>query len=184
MYTLNTSIQSKHKVKGSLFLGFLMPSARFENTLAQIQQEHHKARHILYAYRRVQKGQVQEALHEGKEPKNSARALLDILRHEDLCQSAVIVVRYFGGVLLGVGGLMKAYATSVQLCIQEMHATNALEVFEEPLLRFVPYAKLDTLSARAKKCGVVLEKQGLELEGVWVRLKGAQALNILGEVCG
>ncbi|WP_121756773.1 YigZ family protein [Helicobacter felis] len=181
MHQVKHLITSKHRVKGSLFLGFLMPSACFEETLVQLRQEHHKARHIVYAYRYMQKGQLKEALHEAKEPKHSAQGLLEILRHETLCQSAVIVVRYFGGVLLGVGGLMKAYTTSVQLCIQEMHANQALEVFEEPLVRFIPYAKLDGLSARAKKCAVVLEKQALEPDGVWVSLKGAQAHRILGE---
>ncbi|WP_104751095.1 YigZ family protein [Helicobacter salomonis] len=181
MHQVNRLLTSKHRVKGSLFLGFLMPSACFENTLAQLRQEHHKARHIVYAYRHMQNGRLEEALHEAKEPKHSAQGLLEILRHEELCQSAVIVVRYFGGVLLGVGGLMKAYATSVQLCIQEMRATQALEIFEEPLLRFVPYAQLDSLRARAKKCAVLLEKQALEPDGVWVSLKGAQAHMILGE---
>ncbi|MFC3848134.1 YigZ family protein [Helicobacter baculiformis] len=181
MHAVTTLLESQHRVKGSLFLGFLMPSARFETTLACLQEEHHKARHIVYAYRQMQEGRLKEALHEAKEPKNSARVLLEILRREELCQSAVIVVRYFGGILLGVGGLMKAYGTSVQLCIQEMHSQKALEFFEEPLLRFIPYAKLDNLSARAKKCGVVLEKQSLESEGAWVLLKGAQASTILGE---
>ncbi|WP_121021338.1 YigZ family protein [Helicobacter vulpis] len=181
MHAVSALLQSQHRVKGSLFLGFLMPSADFETTLATIQQEHHKARHILYAYRRMQAGCLEEALHEAKEPKNSARALLEILRQQELCQSAVVVVRYFGGVLLGMGGLMRAYATSVQLCIQEMHATNALEVFEEPLLRFIPYIQLDSLRARAKKYAVILEKQAVEPHGVWVCLKGAQAHLILGE---
>ncbi|WP_104750438.1 YigZ family protein [Helicobacter cynogastricus] len=182
MFQVNRLLTSKHKIKGSIFLGFLMPSGEFEACLERLRKEHHKARHIVYAYRCMRCARLEEALHEDREPKHSAQGLLEILRHEQLCQSAVIVVRYFGGVLLGVGGLMKAYSTSVQLCIQNMRAQDAFEEFQEPLVCFIPYAKLDALSARAKKCAVRLEKQCLEPEGVWVRLKGAHASTLLGEI--
>ncbi|WP_235852366.1 YigZ family protein [Helicobacter mehlei] len=118
MQYVDVEIQSKHQIKGSVFLGFLVPYALFESTLEKLKKEHHKARHIVYAYRHLEQGSLQEALHEDREPKNSARGLLDILRRGDLIESAIIVVRYFGGVLLGVGGLMKAYSQSLQLCLQ------------------------------------------------------------------
>ncbi|WP_210630188.1 YigZ family protein, partial [Helicobacter bizzozeronii] len=101
MQYIDVEIQSKHQIKGSVFLGFLVPYALFKSTLEKLKKEHHKARHIVYAYRHLEQGHLQEALHEDREPKNSARGLLDILRREDLMESAIIVVRYFGGVLLG-----------------------------------------------------------------------------------
>ncbi|BDQ29576.1 hypothetical protein ASB7_14130 [Helicobacter ailurogastricus] len=97
MQTLLNTPTSKHQIKGSVFLGFLVPVCDFATTLKQLQKEHFKARHIVYAYRRLEDNTIKEALHEDREPRNSTKPLLDMLRREDLIDVAVFVVRYFGG---------------------------------------------------------------------------------------
>lgn len=171
---------SKHQVKGSVFLGFLVPFSAFESTLERLKKEHHKAKHVVYAYRCLEQGNLKEALHEDREPKNSARCLLEILRRETLVETGMIVVRYFGGVLLGVGGLMRAYAKSLQLCLEKA----PIQPFVEAVCvrRWVSYSALEVLSARAKKYGVHLQKQVLEEKGVWVQLQAS--LELLEKVLG
>ncbi|WP_104639347.1 YigZ family protein [Helicobacter bizzozeronii] len=181
MQYIDVEIQSKHQIKGSVFLGFLVPYALFKSTLENLKKEHHKARHIVYAYRHLEQGRLQEALHEDREPKNSARGLLDILRRGDLIESAVIVVRYFGGVLLGVGGLMKAYSQSLQLCLQNAPLKPFSPV--QSVRQWVSYPVLEILSARARKHGVLLEKQSLDKKGAWVYLQASPELleKVLGD---
>ncbi|WP_281746860.1 YigZ family protein [Helicobacter suis] len=170
MNQVNTLTSSKHQIKGSSFLGFLLPFADFKNTLEQLKKEHCKARHIVYAYRYLNGDRLEEVLHEDREPKNSAKPLLEILRRQDLINTAVIVVRYFGGVLLGVGGLIKAYGLAVQLCLQK----SELVPFIRPICisQWVSYPALPILSAKARKYGVEITKQELEKTGTWVVLTG------------
>ncbi|WP_163531657.1 YigZ family protein [Helicobacter suis] len=170
MNQVSTLITSKHQIKGSSFLGFLLPFSSFENTLEQLKKEHCKARHIVYAYRYLSGDRLEEVLHEDREPKNSTKPLLEILRRQDLINTAIIVVRYFGGVLLGVGGLMKAYGLALQLCLQE----SKIVPFIQPICicQWVSYPALQILNTKARKYGVRITKQELEKTGAWVAFTG------------
>ena len=55
--------------------------------------------------------------------------MLSVLRREDLINIGLVSVRYFGGTLLGVGGLMKAYAKSALLCVENAQKEDALKRF-------------------------------------------------------
>ncbi|CRF41562.1 YigZ family protein [Helicobacter ailurogastricus] len=174
MQTLLNTPTSKHQIKGSVFLGFLVPVCDFATTLKQLQKEHFKARHIVYAYRRLEDNTIKEALHEDREPRNSTKPLLDMLRREDLIDVAVFVVRYFGGVLLGVGGLMKAYGLALQLCLEQAK----LEPFVVPMqvCEWVGLGALEALKARGLKYGVQVVVKECQSTGAWVDLIGAPHL--------
>lgn len=97
------------EVMKSKFIAILFPiddPDLFKKELAKIQKEHSKARHIVYAYRIDQKTKSCD----DREPKGTAgRPLLELLLKKDLNKTALVVVRYFGGSLLGAGRLLRTY---------------------------------------------------------------------------
>lgn len=109
-----------HEVKKSTFLSYLVPMCDFEKTKARLRGEHPKANHIVWAYRTLNEfEQVEENSSDDGEPKGtSGPPCLNVLRGEDIILSGVLVVRYFGGIKLGTGGLVRAYSSSVKEAIK------------------------------------------------------------------
>ncbi len=82
------------------------------NELKKIRKEHRDARHNVFAYRIMNVG---ERMSDDGEPSGTAGApILDILRAENLQNVLVVVTRYFGGILLGTGGLVRAYSAAAK----------------------------------------------------------------------
>ena len=109
---INERYQCTTEVMKSKFIAILMPVESpddFKKELAKIQKEHSKARHVVYAYRID--GKTKSC--DDREPKGTAgRPLLELLMKKDLNRAALIVVRYFGGTLLGAGRLLRTYVQS------------------------------------------------------------------------
>ena len=109
---INERFECLTEVMKSKFIAILLPvndPDEFKKELAKIQKEHSKARHIVYAYRID--GKTKSC--DDREPKGTAgRPLLELLMKKDLNKTALIVVRYFGGTLLGAGRLLRTYVTS------------------------------------------------------------------------
>jgi uncharacterized YigZ family protein len=80
-----------------------------------LKQEHPKARHFVYAYRYLNEfDQIVENCSDDGEPKGtSGKPSLKVLNGAEIINTAVIIVRYFGGIRLGTGGLVKAYSDAV-----------------------------------------------------------------------
>ena len=115
-YLMSMEIQERYQctteVMKSKFIAILFPvddPEIFKKELAKIQQEHSKARHVVYAYRIDNKTKSCD----DREPKGTAgRPLLELLLKKDLNKTALVVVRYFGGTLLGAGRLLRTYVQS------------------------------------------------------------------------
>ena len=96
------------EVKKSKFIGLLYSIDNEEDIKKIIEElsiEHKKARHIVYAY----KLGSQEKNYSDKEPSGTTRGLLDIIHMKELDNVLIIVIRYFGGTLLGSGLLTRTY---------------------------------------------------------------------------
>lgn len=98
------------EIKKSKFYGFLYKvtdAKEVEIIVNELKREHKKARHIVYAYKignNIKK-------YEDKEPSNTAgKPLLDVIEFKNLDNTLIVVVRYFGGILLGRGPLTRAYS--------------------------------------------------------------------------
>jgi uncharacterized YigZ family protein len=87
--------------------------------MARLKTKHPKGRHFVYAYRYLNEfDQIVENSSDDGEPKGtSGKPSLNVLSGNNLINSAVIVVRYFGGIKLGTGGLVKAYSDAVNLIL-------------------------------------------------------------------
>jgi len=109
-----------YEVKKSTFTSYILPYNLFEQTLQQLQQEHPKANHIVWAYRYLNAfDQVVENSTDNGEPKGCAgMPTLAHLRGEKIIDSAIITVRYFGGIKLGTGGMVRAYSSAAKEVIQ------------------------------------------------------------------
>jgi uncharacterized YigZ family protein len=119
--TLAAPSEGIYKEKGSKFLAFAFPVRSEEEVkecLAALRKQYFDARHHCYAYCIGRNGATFRANDDG-EPGNSAgQPILGQIRAHNLTNTLVVVVRYFGGTKLGVGGLMQAYKTATADALQ------------------------------------------------------------------
>ena len=102
-------VEKKSKFIASLF--YINSQKDAEETIKTIRKKYHDARHNCIAYRVIENGKIIEKSSDDGEPSGTAGApMLDILRNNELCNILIVVTRYFGGILLGTGGLVRAYS--------------------------------------------------------------------------
>ena len=140
MQQITQIFEISNEVKKSKFIAFLTPFSEFDALLSRLKNEHPKAAHIVWAYRILNKfNQIVENQSDNGEPKGtSGTPCLNALRGAELINTAVLVVRYFGGIKLGTGGLVRAYASSVNLAINS--ATLTPFEFKKSCEFFVPFS--------------------------------------------
>jgi len=158
------------EVKQSKFIAHLIPFSRYEKTLTSLKEEHPKARHFVTAYRYLNEfHQVVEHSSDDGEPKGtSGKPSLMVLQGQELINTAVIIVRYFGGTKLGTGGLVRAYSDAVNLVLE--HA-ELFEYKEEVVKEFkVSYADVRFIDYECQSFGINIEEQRFETE-VFYRVK-------------
>ena len=100
------------KDKGSRFLAYAYPvknETEIKEIVARIKKEHHSARHHCYAWRLGQNSENYRANDDGEPSGTAGRPILGQILSRGLTNILVVVVRYFGGTLLGVSGLINAY---------------------------------------------------------------------------
>jgi len=116
MQSVEKSFVATYEIKKSKFIAHLVPIAKYKGLQEKLRSEHPKARHVVYALRYLNEfDQIVENSSDDGEPKgSSAPPLLNVLRGEEMINVAVLVVRYFGGVKLGIGGLVRAYGNAVK----------------------------------------------------------------------
>ncbi|MBQ3674150.1 MAG: YigZ family protein [Campylobacter sp.] len=140
MQQITQIFEISNEVKKSKFIAFLTPFSEFDALLSHLKNEHPKAAHIVWAYRVLNEfNQIVENQSDDGEPKGtSGTPCLNALRGAELINTAVLVVRYFGGIKLGTGGLVRAYASSVNLAINS--ATLTPFEFKKSCEFFVPFS--------------------------------------------
>lgn len=160
--------QGEIEVKGSKFLSFLIPIEDFSTTLKALKSEHPKAVHFVTATR-VRGVQIQESFSDDGEPKGSSGVpTLNVLRGENLIDAGAITVRYFGGTLLGVGGLVRAYTQAIQSAIIAAKANSLLKAYEEQVEWeiLVPYALFNQVSYLCKQNAILIVQKEFLSSGV------------------
>ncbi len=122
MYNVNSESMETLEIKKSKFITYICPYSEFKVLMSRLKDEHPKARHFVYAYRYLNEfDQIVENSSDDGEPKGtSGRPSLSVLSGANIINSAVITVRYFGGIRLGTGGLVKAYSDAVNLVLKSV----------------------------------------------------------------
>lgn len=118
--TIKTPSEGTFRDKGSKFIAYAYPfrdENELKDILASVKSEHPKARHWCYAYRLSPDRTVFRVNDDGEPSGSAGRPILNTLLSNELTDILVIVVRYFGGTLLGIPGLINAYKNATQEAI-------------------------------------------------------------------
>ena len=156
--TIASKSLGEYKEKGSKFIALAYPvnnEAEIKAILEEEKKEHHKARHICYAYILGADKAISKA-HDAGEPTHSAGApILGQIRSLDLTNTLIVVVRYFGGTKLGLGGLVSAYKAAAEDALQYAEivedyekVTLSISVVYEDMPRLMDFLKKHKLAIR------------------------------------
>jgi uncharacterized YigZ family protein len=170
------------KDRGSKFLGYAYPLQREEQVkelVEQLKKEHHKARHWCYAWQ-LGVDTVKFRVNDDGEPNNSAgQPIYGQILSKELTNVLVVVVRYFGGTKLGVGGLVNAYKTSAQLALEA--AQIVVKTIDIHFKLIFEYATMNKVMRIIKENNVAIIVQKMELRcefEVSIRKKDAEKVRL------
>ena len=156
---------SLYKEKGSKFFGYAFPvktEAEVKNHLDDLKKEHHTARHWCYAYQLGTEKIVYRVNDDG-EPNNSAgMPIYGQIQSFELTNILVVVVRYFGGTKLGVGGLIQAYKAAAQLALESSSIIKRT-IDKRIELKF-EYKNMNKVMRLIKEHDLRIESQTMELD--------------------
>ncbi len=162
--SISTEGSAEFKDRGSRFLAFVFPIhsiEQFKNRLKQLKEEHPKAAHHCFAYRIGTDGNNFRVSDDGEPSGTAGRPILGQIDSKGLTNVAIVVVRYFGGTLLGVPGLINAYKTSTSLVLQVTPVTRkAIEVIYD--IEF-DYTVMNDVITLLKKFNCTILKQEMQL---------------------
>lgn len=163
--TIAAHVRSEFKDKGSRFIAYAYPIqtvAEVKQYVDALRDEHHKARHWCYGYRLGTDGTQFRANDDGEPSGSAGRPILGQIDSAALTDVLVVVVRYFGGTLLGVPGLIHAYKTATAAALAEA------EVIEKNIEKMVwlrcEYPVLNDAIRIAKQNQATILEQDLQLD--------------------
>ena len=155
--TVLSNSAGEYTEKRSKFLAVLKPCETEEEAaafLAEVRAGHHEARHHCYAYC-VAGGTVKRFSDDGEPHGTAGKPILEVLEGAQLCNAILVVTRYFGGVLLGTGGLVRAYTEAAK---EAVAAASIVKMTPCAVFRTVcPYSDVDRLTQ-------LLQNNGCEIE--------------------
>ena len=120
-YTIEQPATAEFKDRGSKFLAYAFPvisADDFKKQLQMLKREHPKAVHHCFAYRIGNDGNIFRSSDDGEPAGTAGKPILGQIDSKAITDAAIIVIRYFGGTLLGVPGLINAYKTAAVLVLQ------------------------------------------------------------------
>lgn len=123
MKTIGKECVIEFEEKKSKFIGYVKPvnsKIEAEKFIQMIKEKHYDATHNCSAYKLTENGQEYFKVDDNGEPKGTAgKPMGDIITYMEVENLVVVATRYFGGIKLGAGGLVRAYAKTAKLAIQE-----------------------------------------------------------------
>ena len=163
-YTVERACVAEFKDRGSKFIGYSFPIAsveEFKQRLEEVKKEHPKAVHHCFAYRLGTDGNNYRVSDDGEPSGTAGRPILGQIDSRGLTNILVIVVRYFGGTLLGVPGLINAYKSVTAF------ALDSLPVVQQPVLvnyrlQF-DYTQMNNVMQLVKQLDCRIYKQDMQL---------------------
>ena len=168
------------KEKNSKFFGYAIPVTSEEDVkenLERLRKEHFSARHWCYAYQ-IGTEKIQYRANDDGEPNNSAgMPIYGQLQSFDVTNILLVVVRYFGGTKLGVGGLVQAYKTTAQMALETCKVVE--KTIDEIFLLKFEYPEMNTVMRIIKDEEINLINQKMELHcefKISVRKKEAERI--------
>ena len=143
--------------KRSRFIGYCKPVKTQEEAdafIAEIRSKHWDARHNVYAYV-LSENNIMRASDDGEPQGTAGVPVLDVIKKSGIVDVVVVVTRYFGGVLLGTGGLVRAYSHSASIALKAAQPVTMTLCTECTLT--CDYGRYGKLSALVPSCGGVID---------------------------
>ncbi len=187
MLLIEQSSEVHYTVNHSRFIGYALPCAderELRTRLSGIANRHSDAHHLAFAYR-IKTGQgIAAYCNDAGEPSGTAgRPILAQVEGFDAVNAVVAVIRYFGGIKLGAGGLVRAYGGTAKLALEAARLTPYVEYAE--LRLSIDYSQLQPLTYFLGKAGgEILSKRFGEKIDLTVRLPAPEAPAFLGRFGG
>ncbi|GAA4327310.1 YigZ family protein [Flaviaesturariibacter amylovorans] len=159
-HTIEKEALAEFRDRGSTFLAYAFPIGSaddFKKRLRALKEEHPKAAHHCFAYRIGTDGNNFRAGDDGEPSGSAGKPILGQLDSKGITNTAIVVVRYFGGTLLGVPGLINAYKTSASFALQ------LTPVIQKPILvRYelqFDYTLMNDVMTVVKRFGCTIDEQ-------------------------
>ena len=163
-FTIEQPSVAEYKDRGSKFTAYAFPietEEEFKKQLQLLKKEHSKAVHHCFAYRIGFTGNQFRANDDGEPSGSAGKPILGQIDSKQLINVCIIVVRYFGGALLGVPGLINAYKTVSTLVLQ------TVPIVQKPIMLayFIQfdYNLLNDVMQVLKQCQCVVKSQEIDL---------------------
>ena len=120
-FTVKNETDTEYEIKRSRFIGYIKPvktKEEAESFIASVKQKHWDARHNVFAYK-IREGNYKRYSDDGEPQGTAGVPVLDVIEKNDLTDVCIVVTRYFGGILLGGGGLVRAYSHTASLSAEK-----------------------------------------------------------------
>jgi len=163
-YTIEKSAVAEFKDRGSKFIGYAYPVKNvdeFKDRLNEVKKEHPKATHHCFAYRLGLDGNTFRVSDDGEPSGTAGRPILGQIDSKELVNTLVVVVRYFGGTLLGVPGLINAYKSAAALALQI--APQAQKQVEKEYTVQFDYTQVNEVMTLVKQYNCRVVRQEMQL---------------------
>ena len=141
----------EYSEKKSRFIGYACPCKMEQQALdfiRRIKSRHSDARHHVYAYL-LEENHITRYTDDGEPQGTAGVPVLDIIRKNGVCDACIVVIRYFGGILLGTGGLVRAYTAAAKAAVENAQIV-AYETYQCFRVRcnYADYQKISYENAR------------------------------------
>jgi len=171
LQTINETYSNTYHINRSKFIAYLTPIDEFKSLQDRLHTEHPKATHIVYALRELNEfEQIVENSSDDREPKGCAGVpALNVLRGRELIGVAVLIVRYFGGIKLGTGGMIRAYGNATKEVIEIASLIEYQKLIEYSFE--TSYSRVDKTLYILKQLEIISFEREFGVDGVGWRVK-------------
>ncbi len=158
-FTVKERAETEIIIKKSRFIAHVAPVVSVEEAEAfinEIKTKHWDATHNVYAYLIGHQGLIQKASDDGEPSGTAGKPILDVIKNKNLQDVVVVVTRYFGGIKLGAGGLIRAYS---QAAVQGIEAAFEIEkILHREIKIEVEYPLFGILQRKIEDLNLPLQK--------------------------
>ncbi|MFK5975127.1 MAG: YigZ family protein [Sulfurovum sp.] len=169
MKTITQTYTNTYQINRSKFIAYLTPINEFKSLQKKLKLENPKANHIVYALRELNEyEQIVENSSDDGEPKGCAGVpTLNVLRGREIINVAVLIVRYFGGIKLGTGGMARAYGSATKEVIDIALLCKYQKIVE---YKFdTSYSQVDKTLYLLKQLNITSFERDFGIDGVgWI----------------
>lgn len=168
--TIKKDFIAEEEIKKSRFICHLKRVYTEEEArafISEIKKEHHKANHNCSAFTLGERQEIQRSSDDGEPSGTAGVPMLEILKKREITNVCAVVTRYFGGIKLGAGGLIRAYAGSVGHALDQVGLVKF--VTQEQLILTLDYGNYDGLQRFLSTQGLVISESEF-LSDVTVKL--------------